>query len=372
MRNAFSFSSALILLAMPIGCGDSTNHPVDAPVVHDAPTDTGSGSNGSGSATVDSSWDEGGEVRLEWMAFGSAFGPPNRTRATAFFFKGTPVHYPFPTIPGCTRYDTTSGTAPTLWPLAQDPNRQYMDVGHVIIADADGAGYGSGDPTGATPPIPLDFPNGPMGKCSTTTTQACLGTGQAGCPTGETCIAPKDFLDRAYTGPYKFSGISLSNFGHTYIHDHTAYNVTLTGSTEWPAQTFDKALYMPDYFTLTSPDASVDKVPLGAVGSGPMTFTFGEPASQPGLPPGAEVTTLLAFTNNNPPVLLCVLDSTSGSITVSADDMDYVRATVPGGSRLLRQNVVHQMRELTDGVTHTHRRIDFISVWCYNYGFSVP
>ena len=338
MRNALPVT-VLTLFALPLGCGDDATKTVDAHV--DAPADASGSGSGSG-VNFDSF--EGGEVRLEYLQFPPGNATVDRTRATAFFFKGTPVHYPFPVVPGCTRY---TAAPPDTWPIAQDPNRQYLDTGHVILTSANGAGYGSGDPTGSAAPIPLDIPPGVVGA--------------------------KDFLDRQYTGPWKsavINGTVAVPVGHTYIHDHTPYNVEFTGSPEWPAQAFSTPLYMPDYFSLISPDVNTVSVPLPA--GQPMTFTFGEPTTQPGLPAGATVTTLVAFTNGNPPALLCVLDNTSGTLTVSAADIDFVRATVPGGGRLLRQNVVHQLRELTDGVTHQNRRIDFIGVWCFNYPFTVP
>jgi hypothetical protein len=136
---------------------------------------------------------------------------------------------------------------------------------------------------------------------------------------------------------------------------------------------------MPDYFTPISPDLATSPVPL--VAGQPMTITF-TPGANAHLPAGYHVDTLIAFTNGNPPALVCVEEGNplpDGSITIPAADIDFVRGftcpsppctTSPG--RLLRQNVVHQLRELTDGVTHEKRRIDFISVWCFNYPFTVP
>lgn len=387
-----SYFVALSLLALPVAaCGDDTKAAVDAPSgVKDAPKTNPD----AGPAPVDFMSNEGGEVRFEYLKFPPGATPTDRTRATAFFFKGTPVFHQFPAVPGCTRY---TQNPPTLWPLAQDPARQYLDVGHVTLTASAGAGYpvaanftmypangcdttpsstgriplatgGCGDPTGASKPLPLDIPTGAMGKCSVTTATACFA--DSACPSGETCTLPKDFLDRQYNGPYKYSGTTFNNYGNVFSQDHTAYNVSLSGSSEWPAQSFDKAMYMPDYFGITQPDETVSPVPL--VADQDMTMKFSEPTNEANLPAGAQATTLVAFTNGNPPVLLCVVDNISGTLTISKDDINFVRQTVPGGSRLLRQNVVHQLRELTDGTTHQNRRIDFIGVWCWNYPFSVP
>ncbi|MBA3457786.1 MAG: hypothetical protein H0T42_32185 [Deltaproteobacteria bacterium] len=276
--------------------------------------------------TVDFESMEGGEVRLEYLQFPPGNVPQTRARGTAFFYKGPSVHYPLPVIPGCTTYQENP---PTKWPLAQAANRQYLDVGQVIIT------------------------GGPQ--------QFNLAAGAVTTP------PTKDFLDRAYTGPWRFS--SLNDMGRTFISDNTRYDVVLTGSAEWPAQIFEDVLYMPDAFPLISPAASVSPVPL--VANTPLTITYQVPTNTQ-LPAGSTVDTLIAFTNGNPPVVICTEEGIDGSITIPAATVDLIRAAVPGGSRILRQHVVHNLRELTNGITHQNQRIDFLSVWCYNYPFSVP
>jgi hypothetical protein len=271
---------------------------------------------------------EGGEVRWEYLEFdvGSTIAT-DRARATAFFFKGATPNYPLPDIPGCTHYPKglTPGTQ-TRWPLAQDPARQYLDVGQVII---------TGGPVQYT--VPAGAANG------------------------------GDALGRTHAGPWKYNGGMLNNMGRNYITDNTTYDVILTGSSEWPAQVFNDVLYMPDYFPLISPAKGSGGPTLVANTPFEITYTAGANTAKPA---GMEVDTLIAFTDGNPPLAICVEEGTDGSITIPAATVDYIIANKPvSGGRFLRQHVVHQLRELTNGTTHENKRIDFLSVWCYNYPY---
>ena len=228
----------------------------------------------------------------------------------------------FPTIPGSAPPGTLAEQ--TKWPLAQEVGREYIDVGQVIIT------------------------NGPK--------QLTVLPGTA---------AP-DALGRTHT-TWDFS--SLNNQGLTFIDFNSTYDVILTGSAEWPAQLFEDVLFMPDQFTLLTPDDTVTPVPLVAGTDLVITYT---PPTNTNLPAGSRVDTLVAFTNGSPPSAICVEEGIDGSITIPAATVDAVRA-VGVASKILRQHVVHNLRELNDGDdAFTNKRIDFLSVWCYNYPFSIP
>jgi hypothetical protein len=308
MTNVASFAVCLSCVSLPLlaSCGDDSSATIDAGT--DAPP------------KVNFQSYEGGEVRLEYLKFPPGNNPADRARATAFFYKGPKATYPLPDIPGCTKYGPNE---PARWPLAQAADREYLDVGEVII---------SGGPT------PLSIAAGN--------------------------VPGSDFLDREYTGPWRFS--SLNDMGRTYISDNTVYDVTLTGSSEWPEQTFEDVLFMPDYWPLVSPDETVTPVMLTE--NQPLTITYTPPTNSK-LPAGMRVDTLIAFTNINPPSAICVEEGIDGSITIPADIINHVIASNPA-SRILRQHVVHQLRELTNGTVHENRRIDFLSVWCFNYPYA--
>jgi hypothetical protein len=349
--------SLCLALGATAACGDDSDNPplgpdakvfLDAPPIDiDAPL-----------PECDVDCAEGGEVRLEYLEFPTGNATADRTRATAFFFGGASSYHTFPSIPGCT--DMTP-TAPTKWPLAQDAGRTYLDVGNVII---------SGGPT------PIQVTKRVMGQ----------GTGTTG--TGDDYIA-SDFLDRQYAGgTWYFTGNSgsqalntgqggLNNVGRLYVTDDTKYDVTITGGAAFPPTIFKDVLYMPNRYPLISPaqHASTDQ-PLQLT-AGALTITYTVPTNT-NLPAGSEVDTLVAFTKVNPPVILCIEEGIDGSITIPANMVDTVRTATGGGgagdtsgnNRFLRQHVVHNTRTMPD--TANRKRIDFLSVWCYNYPFHTP
>jgi hypothetical protein len=316
---------------------------------------------------------EGGEVRLEYLEF-PANDPVrvDRTRATAFFFGGASSQHMLPNIPGCT--DMTGTAATTRWPLAQDTGRQYLDVGRVIIS-----------PSTASTARALEITKRVMGQGTTTTSTADDYYGS-------------DFLDRQYLGgTWYFTGNSgspstpqalgtgqggFNNVGRTYVTDDTKYDVTITGSASFPATVFEDVLYMPNRFPLIDPpqgdyNATGGSTAAYSLTAGAKTITYTVPTNT-NVPAGETVDTLIAFTKGNPPVILCIEEGIDGSITIPANMVDIVRTTNNSGgavtsgeaNRFLRQHVVHQTRTSPDPVNR--KRIDFLSVWCYNYPLWTP
>jgi hypothetical protein len=265
---------------------------------------------------------EGGEVRLEYLQFKTTAATVNRARGTAFLFKGeTAGFHPLPDVPGCTDFVNNPGTR---WPVAQEAGREYLDVGQVIIA------------------------GGPS--------QLNLAAG---------AVPGVDNIQRSHTGPWRFS--SLNNMGPNFVDPDTTYDVVFTGSSEWPPQVFEDVIYVPGAWTPTNPGIDVDPV-LAA--DTPLTIEYTTPELV-NRPEGYPITTLVIFTQGDPPLAICAEEDTDGSITIPAEIVNLVRAAAPGGGKFIRQHASHVVRELTDGEGQSGTRIDFIGIWCYNYAYTV-
>lgn len=308
-------------LAAPslFGCGDDVaatpdaKVEIDAPVTPDAPP-----------APVFKGFDadEGGEIRMEYVRFA---GGNAALRLTNFLFKdpGSVNFYPFPSFTGCTDMSVDMN-----WPTASNPiaERVYMNPGNVII---------SGGPSVINLPRRNTMGNDPFGRTH-----------------------PADQWG------FHFGGAAATD-GATYLSEKTAYDVVFTGSADMPAQVFDDVIYMPADFTLTDHGVT----PYALVAGQPATFSWTNPAQ--GAPAGVEIWSLLGFTGANGPAVVCI-EKNDGSTTIPANMVDIVRAKYPSGGTLARQTFTHVVRELVDKNGPTGKRIDFVGVWCYATGFTVP
>jgi hypothetical protein len=350
-RNRSSFG--LVLVIGLFACGDDKgNTGTDAPKAADARDIDAAGTD------VDFMSNEGGEIRLEYLTFAAGAPQANRVRATGFFYDGADGDgfHPFPNIPGCTRWQDP----PPRWPFTREKTSTFLDVGQVIIA---------GGPQQLTlaPITPV------KGACSVTTATACFVSGD--CPATETCTGAtgtKDNLSRQYTGPWKFAGEApgqvLNNMGPNFVNADATYDIILTGSAQWPPQIFKDALYVPGAWTPISP--AVDVNPVLQAGA-PLVLTF-QNVVEVNKPAGYPMNTLVHFiAAPNTAVLSCISEGTPDTVTISAADIDYVRTLSPTGGKFVRQHATHVLREMTDGVTHTNKRIDVIGIWCFNYTFTV-
>jgi hypothetical protein len=303
---------------------------------------------------------EGGEVRFEYMTFKSTAATKNRARGTAFFFDGAAGNgfHQFPDVPGCTDF---TPNPPVRWPFTREAATKYLDVGQVII---------TGGPTqmNVAPITPV------KGACSVTVATQCFANNE--CPALETCVGAtgqKDNLERLYTDKWNFTGqapspIITNNMAPAFITGDTTYDVVLTGSSKFPATIFKDVLYMPGEWLPVSPAIDVD--PVLQAGT-PLTITYTTPANV-NKPAGYPISTLVIFVGaKDPPVAVCVEEGTDGEITIPANIIDLVRANGVSGGKFIRQHVSHVVRELTDGVTHQNKRIDFLGVWCYNYAYTI-
>lgn len=298
------------------GCGDDSSSNPDARPVDAAPD--------AGPTFKEYDADEGGEVRIEYVRFG---GGNAGIRATAFFYDnpGQKRFWEYLDLNGCT--DTSTDMH---WPTAANPieQRTYYDPGQVIL-------------TGG--PQLFNIPK-----------RAMMG----GDVPGRVHPADKWFFHPA-------TGASMD--GPTYLSEKTKYDVTLTGSANFPGQFFDDVIYMPADFQVIDPPLSLTPTPIPA--GQPKTFTWQVAADSP--PMGYEIQSLVAFTGPAGPAVICV-EKNDGSITVPANMIEVARAKYPQGGTLARQTLTHVVRELRDRNGPTGKRIDFLGIWCYATPFSVP
>jgi len=294
---------ALALCGIGFGCGDDKKQ--DAPDATPPPPD----------APDLYTFDEGGESRLEYQQILTPTGTIFKARATDFFWKSkTPGHYPFVNIPGCTKMDKYDH-----FPLGMGTSHEYLDVGEVTHS-------------GGT--MALNVPLGPN--------------------------PGKDGLFRPHDGHWRF--FQDNNAGPTYFGKYDAfYNTTFGGSPEWPAQTIEKSHYMPSMWNLGTPGFAPVMFQAGTALD--ITYTTDPYVNHP---EGTTLNMIAAILIPTGPGLVveCVKEGLDGKITIPADMIDYARSL--GGSGLLaRAHVSHILRELTDGTTHNHKRVDFFTIWCY-------
>jgi hypothetical protein len=164
--------------------------------------------------------------------------------------------------------------------------------------------------------------------------------------------------------------------GPTYLPPNRAFTVQLTGSAGFPARSFQNVLFMPQAYDLippppaATPPSMARPLPSTALAAGQdLTFTWQKVAAS--APSEYQVQSLVAFTGANGPVVLCI-EPDDGSITVPGSLVNVARAAYPAGGFIARQTLTHVVRELEDADGPTGKRIDFISVWCYQSAFSVP
>jgi hypothetical protein len=317
MRLSIPFALGLAF----IGCGDDSK---TAPDAAKPPPD------GAPDAAVESPLtllnNEGGEIRLEWISNATATGPALQARMGAYFYKSeTPAKFALPAFPGCVDMRQRDK-----WPLAQG-TITYLDVGGVTLVPKTGQPF-------------------KMVK-------------------DQTVPATKDAFQRPHDLWWKkVVPPAGTNDADTYLPGDESYDIVLQGSAEWPHQVLKDAAFMPANWVPTSP-APADTAML--VAGTDFTFTF-TPVVSANLPPGVKVNTVMGFTGNpnTGPVVVCQEEGTDGSITVPAALVDIIRASCPTGvCRYIRQNLTHQLFELTDGSPRAEadrKRVDVLTIWCYN------
>ena len=160
--------------------------------------------------------DEGGEVRVEYVRFPTGNAA---TRVTAFLFQnpGSPPYHDFINLNGCTDL-----TPHTMWPVAQNADRQYIDPGGVLIS-------------GGSQPLMVERKD-VMGRDPFFREHP-----------------PNDWF-------FHFQGATGTD-GPTYMTPNSRLDVTFTGSSEMAGVIYDDAMYVPQDFALNTPPAGPVTLP---------------------------------------------------------------------------------------------------------------
>jgi hypothetical protein len=177
------------------------------------------------------------------------------------------------------------------------------------------------------------------------------------------------------------------NDADMYLPPNESYDIEFTGSAEWPHQVFEKAAFMPERWTPTSPNATETAV---LTRDQDFTFTY-TPVTSSNLPPGVKVNTFMAFAHGTlGPIVACQEEGTDGSMTVPAAlvniIIDNAGPIVDGHptplpadgtttARMVRQQLTHQLFELTNSDTPvdeaSRKRVDVLTIYCYNNAWRV-
>lgn len=328
-----------------VACGDDQKAAVDAPKAADAASPD--------AEVADTTWDEGGGVLAEYQLIFVPGVPPVadttnvQARLTSFYWKSmNPKGYPFPINPGCNKTGmaelATLGTdGMEIFPFGLGKvttvggaaDHTYLDVGTPII---------TGGAQQATIPLGVNPGN--------------------------------DGFGRHHDGVYHFA--ALANMGDTFLNKFDAlYSLVLTGSDEWPAQVYPDAFYMSPPWTAISPSPTAKAQLLADT---PLVETWSTP-NQPTNRPNDNGTMnmvtaiIVAIGGVKVPVVECLDDNPFGhtQLTIPADMVNYARSFGPGGV-IARAIITHRIQELTDGTTHNHKRMDFVTTWCYVVPYAAP
>ena len=329
--------SGWLLLSFGLGalisCGDDkgklvdANNPADMPIDADVPNAT---------------WDEGGGVLVEFQIIFNPAGtttykgvPANhQARFTTYYWKSiTPKGYPFPVNPGCnkTGLETPATDADDIFPFGMGtlagtppaPEHVYLDVG---------------DPTVSGGANPFTIPLGPNPGI--------------------------DGFNRHHDGIWHFKVNATT--GDDFLDKFDApYSLALAGSSEWPAQTFTDAIYQSPPWDVTSPGFG----PVSLVADQDLVVTWVPPPTAANMPADTAANMVMALIQPGAtgigPIVECITDQVqTGQFTIGKEFVNYVRSFATSGV-MARAIVTHRIQELTDGVTHNHKRMDFVMTNCY-------
>ena len=317
-----------------LGCGDNGGvspdaKSIDTPMI-DAPS------------APDVTWNEGGETLIEYQRiYVNATTTNVQARFTTYYWRALdPLLYPPPTNPGCnkTGLDTPNDDSDDHFP---------MGMGHVATAGgpASHTYIDVGQPTVTGGTMPMVTPLG---------------------------VNPGfDGFHRKHDGIYHF--VAGANMGDTYLNASDApYSLTLAGSSEWPAQQYDNAFYMPPAWTPVAPAFG----PVTAVMDTPIVVQWSTPNPTTNRPADGALNMVVALiVPGVGPVVECRDDNPTvhTQLTIPADMVNYYRGVLGAATgNMARAIVSHRIKELTDGTTHNHKRMDFISTWCYVVPATAP
>ena len=341
-------SHSFVLLLLPlvgsglVGCGDDAKTAVDAPKVDAAPNP-----DAPPPEVADTTWEESGAAWLEYQTIFTGVGTQNvQARLTTYYFKSMtpnpalPNGYPFPTNPGCTKTgmadlpDDSNITFPFGMGTGSPAMHTYLDVGTPIVT---GGLQQATIPLGANPGF--------------------------------------DGFRRKHDGIYHFA--AFANMGDVILSATDAfYTLVLTGSSEWPAQVYTDAFYQSPPWTIGSPAFG----PSQLIADTPFVETWTTPNAPTRRPAAVGADKSMSMNMLTAiiipalgPVVVCLNDNPFGStqLTIPADMVNYARSLGSSGA-LARAIVTHRLQEMTDGVTHNRKRMDFVTTWCYVTPWTAP
>jgi len=313
-----------------LGCGDDNKLTADAKPI-DAPKEIDA-------AVPDITWDEGGETLIEYQKI---FVNPTTTnvqgRFTTYYWSMlNPLRYQPPENPGCNKTGLDT-------PADDSDDRFPMGMGHGVPAEHTYIDVGQPTVTGGTNPMATPLGNNPG----------------------------FDGFHRKHDGIYHFT--AAANMGAMFLDKFDApYSLTLAGSSTWPAQQFDNAFYMAPQWNVVSPAFGPATIPANQ----PLVIQWATPNPDTNRPADGTLSMVVALiVPGVGPVVECRDDNpfVHSQLTVPVDLVTYYRQLLGNQTgNMARAIVSHRIRELTDGTTHNHKRMDFIATWCYVIPLTAP
>jgi hypothetical protein len=159
-----------------------------------------------------------------------------------------------------------------------------------------------------------------------------------------------------------------------FIEEDTKYTVSMEGSAEYPATTYEDILYMPSAMVMTNPtgDTSIDR-PAGGF-TEPYVVTW-DPGASANQPDGNEILSLVMLVDPTGTNIIefCVTIN-DGEFVIPAEVLEEYAAESPTGGVLLVGNVSHNLGRFDNreaGGEVTDRRIDFLGMWCEAMAFGI-
>lgn len=346
----FSMSLAVLLAGAACG-GDDDDDAGDAPDAGsddgtddgDAPDAGDDGEVDAGADTVGFDTPEGGTIIHEYIRVGDTLAPAlglpkgetTLYRGIAHFLNGmSPELMTLEPAGQCTNVIDDE----QYWLANLGADREYIDVGEVQITSTNDDGE---------------------------TVTITIPRAEAGAPT----TYPLDNIGRDHgDGPFYQR---LTPGAGDLLSSGTVGDLTLTGSDEFPATTYEDAVYMPALFELENPGLND---PFEMVAG--QDFTVGwEEVAQPNAPANAFLVELVALIDPGSGRLVYVCPSAAasanGQFTIPGDAITGYRATVqaqgnnPDQVILLRNTFNHGLVRLNNGEDDNKRRIDVLAVTCY-------
>lgn len=275
---------------------------------------------------------DGGNILFEYIYFdtdlqgalGLPAGVTTVNRVIGYFTSAQSPNNnnPLPVAGQCTNLETTQS-----WPTGFGTDPTDVDVGSFTVIGENAAGT----------TVSIDVPKQPAGL--------------------DNIGRPHDLFYQTIT----------PNADDSLKHN-SSYDVEFSGSGDIPAASFADALFLPNDFTVNSPDLE-DNGPITANTVVKWTPANSTPPATPnyaGGHAGVAGLVLLVDTNGSP-THLCLTDHGSGQFTIPGTAVEEykqvatARGTDPTKVILLRQALVHILNPLPG----TDRRVDMLGITCW-------